>query len=405
MTLNGADVGLRPQLRRAALAVVSGALAGVASFVFLESLEAVTEVRLDHPGLVLGLPMAGLLLGLVQVHLGGRATRGTGLVVEQIHEPTEWIPRRMAPLVYLGTLVSHLFGASVGREGTALQMSGSLTDAVSRRLHLEGEDRRILLVAAVAGGFGSVFGVPLAGAAFAIEVQPRSIAARLESAVPALVAAFVGDAVVGLLGHEHAARPQVDVVIDPATMARFALSGVVFGVTAAAFVVGVRWVRRLGERWLPWVPSRMAVAGALTVAAAAWIGRDALGLSLPLIDGVLAGNEPEAWSFAAKLALTVLVLGAGFPGGEVTPLFVIGATLGGALAGPLGLEVATLGAVGFVAVFAAAANAPLACVVMGFELFGAGIVVPLAVVCVVAHLCSGARGIYHSGPTVAPFEG
>ena len=116
--------------------------------------------------------------------------------------------------------------------------------------------------------------------------------------------------------------------------------------------------------------------------------------SLPLIDSTLAGAEPEPWAFAAKLGFTAVALGAGFPGGEVTPLFVIGTTLGGALAGPLGLEVGELGAVGFVAVFAGAANTPLACTIMGVEIFEAGIVVPLAIGCVISYVFSSHRGIY-----------
>lgn len=387
-------------VRWIALATVSGLLAGAASYVFLESLDVVTEARVDVPRLVWALPLAGLVLGLVQHHLGGRATQGTGLLVEEIHEPTRWVPRRMAPLVYVGTVVSHLFGASVGREGTALQMSGSLTDLLSRILRLGPSDRRVLLIAAIAGGFGSVFGVPLAGAVFALEVQAAG-RVRYEALVPALTASVVGDLVVGGLGHEHVLRPQLALDVDASLVLRAAVAGVVFGLVANVFTSAVHGIRHLQGRVIGWPPARLVVAGAVTVALASAVGRQYLGLSLPLIDDVLAGGVPDPGAFAWKLVFTAVVLGSGFPGGEVTPLFVIGTTLGGSLAGPLGVDVATLGALGFVGVFAGAANTPLACTIMGLELFGASAVVPMAVACIAAFVVSGHRGLYSPSRTVS----
>lgn len=159
-------------LRWIVLGAVSGVLAGLSSFVFLEGLNRVTDFRLAHTWLLLLLPAGGLMIGLAYYYLGGRSGQGNALLIDEIHEPTEWVPKRMAPLVLLGTWATHLFGGSAGREGTALQMSGSLTDVVARVLGLDDDDRRMLLIAALAGGFGAVFGVPLAGAVFVFfEVQ------------------------------------------------------------------------------------------------------------------------------------------------------------------------------------------------------------------------------------------
>lgn len=158
-------------LRRAGLGAASGLLAGLACWAFLTVLDQATELRLQHGWLLGLLPLAGLAVGVSYHFLGGEAGRGNALLIEQIHEPTAWVPRRMAPLVAVGTVVSHLFGASVGREGTALQMSGSLTDLFARSLRLDHRDRRWLLIAALAGGFSATFGVPWAGAVFAVEVQ------------------------------------------------------------------------------------------------------------------------------------------------------------------------------------------------------------------------------------------
>lgn len=379
--------------RWVALAAASGVLAGVASYAFLESLDRATELRLEHPWLLYLLPVAGAVVGFVYHRWGGRAAAGNELLLEEIHEPTAWVPRRMAPLVFAGTVVSHVFGASVGREGAALQMSGSLTDLMARRLRLGRDDRRVLLIAAIAGGFGAMFGVPLAGAVFALEVQAIG-RVRYEALVPALTASIVGDLVVSGLGRSHVEMPVVSLPVDAAVLAKVALAGLAFGVVSTAFSSLVHGIKHLSERVIARPVLRPVVGGLATIGLAALVGRDHLGLSLPLVDGALAGIAPAGGVFALKAVFTAIALGFGFPGGEVTPLFIIGATLGGALAVPLGLDVQALSAIGFVAVFAGAANTPLACTIMGAELFGSGSVVVVAVGCVVAYVFSSHRGIY-----------
>ncbi|MBI1843329.1 MAG: chloride channel protein [Actinobacteria bacterium] len=380
-------------LRWIVLGAVSGVLAGLSSFVFLEGLDRITEYRLDHDRLVWLLPAAGLVIGAAYHYLGGRAVEGNALLIDQIHEPTSWVPRRMAPLVLVGSWVTHLFGGSAGREGTAVQMSGSLTDLFARTIRLDTDDRRLLLVTALAGGFGAVFGVPLAGAVFALEVQSVG-RIRYEALVPALAASLIGDLVVHGLGYDHAALPQIDSPLDGALLAKVAVAGLAFGLAGAAFAELTDGVKAFLAGRIGWAPLRPVVGGVGVVGLASLFGHDYLGLSLPLIDRSLAGDHLTFAVFALKILFTALTLGCGFPGGEVTPLFVIGATLGSALAAPLHLDVTLLAAVGFVAVFAGAANTPLACTIMGVELFGAGAVLPLAVGCVIAYVFSSHRGIY-----------
>ncbi len=379
-------------LRWILLGIVSGVLAGASSFIFLEGLDRITEYRIDHDLLIWFLPAAGLVIGVVHHHVGGRAVQGNALLIDQIHEPTEWVPRRMAPLVLIGAWVTHLFGGSAGREGTALQMSGSLTDLFGRIIRLDPEDRRLLLVTALAGGFAAVFGVPLAGAVFALEVQAVG-RIRYEALVPALAASLTGDLVVNALGYDHAGLPRVDLVVDGVLLAKVALAGAAFGLAGAVFVELTDRVKSLLES-VGWPPLRPVLGGLGIVGLAALLGHDHLGLSLPLIERSLSGEQLSFSVFALKIVFTALTLGSGFPGGEVTPLFVIGATLGSSLAGPLHLDGTLLAAVGFVAVFAGAANTPLACTIMGVELFDAGVVLPLAVGCVIAYVFSGHRGIY-----------
>ncbi len=394
---------LRPA-RWVGLGAVSGVLAGVSSFVFLAGLELVTETRLAHPWLLYLLPLAGLAIGSAYHYLGGRSARGVGLLIDEIHEPTEWVPRRMAPLVLVGTWTTHLFGGSAGREGTALQMSGSLSDVVARVFGLDEHDRRVLLIAALAGGFGAVFGVPMAGTVFALEVQSIG-RLQFDALVPALTAAIVGDRVCRALGARHAVRTPVDMPLDVAVLLKVVVAGVAFGLAGTVFAVLTHRLKSLLARHVGWPPLRPVLGGLAIVGLATVFGRAYLGLSLPLADEALAGVKLSFAVFALKLLFTAVTLGSGFPGGEVTPLFVIGSTLGAALAGPLHLPVPVLAAIGLVAVFAGASNTPLACTMLGVEVFGAGLIVPLAIGCVAAYVFSTHHGIYPTQRVVVSKRG
>ncbi len=380
------------------LGAVVGGLAGLASAAFLKSLEWATDFRISHPNMLFALPLAGLAVGLVYHHLGGDSDRGNNLIIDEIHEPTAWVPRRMAPLVFGATVVTHLFGGSAGREGTAIQMSGSLTDAFSRLVKIEGDDRRLLLIAAIAAGFGSVFGVPLAGCVFGLEVQAIG-RMRYDALAPALAGSVVGDLVVRGVGVHHTPVPTIPGVhLNPALGAKIVLAGLAFGLTALLFAELTHGLKRAFAGLIAWPPLRPFVGGLIIIALTYAVGtRDYLGLSIPLITRSLAGGAGiVAGAFLLKLLFTSVTLGSGFQGGEVTPLFVIGATLGVALGRNLGAPVPLFAAMGFVAVFAGATNTPIACTIMGMELFGSGPVVPLAMACTIAYVCSSHRSIYGS---------
>jgi H+/Cl- antiporter ClcA len=380
-------------LRSVGLGSIVGVLAGVSSWGLLEGLSWATRTRIDNPWLLYLLPVAGLLVGVAYHHFGGRSVAGNNLLLDEIHTPRGWIPRRMSVLVYGATVVTQLFGGSAGREGTAVQMAGSLTDWFSRTVRLQPADRRVMLIAALSGGFGAMFGVPLAGAVFGLEVQSTG-RMRYEELVPALTASIVGDGVVRLLGGTHVITPHLSPEVDAALVAKIALAGLAFAVAGIVFIDLTHTVRRILDAAISWPPARPIFGGLVIIGLVALVGRDYLGLSLPLATDALGGRDMGFEVFSLKLLFTVVTLGAGFQGGEVTPLFIIGATLGAALAHVLGVPVEVLAAVGYVAVFAGAANTPLTCTIMGVELFGAGMVVPVAVACVVSYIFSSHRSIY-----------
>lgn len=401
-----AQVGIaRHLLRWIPLGALVGVLAGSAVFVFLEVLDRVTDARESNGWLVWLLPVMGFVVGVAYHHFGGRARGGNSLLLDEIHDPSDWVPRRMAPLVLVGTWATHLVGGSAGREGTGVQLSGTLADATSRLLRFKGENRQRMLVAGLAGGFGAVFGVPAAGTVFALEVQSVG-RMRHDSIVPALAASVTADLVVRGLGRHHEATVVIPSPLHTGWLdLRIAVAAVAFGLVAAAFIESTHAVES-GLAWLVrYPPLRPALGGLLVLGLIPLLGRDGLGLSLRLHEQALAGVAVAGGAFALKLALTAITLGSGFPGGEVTPLLVMGATLGSTLAPLLGLPRPMLAAVGSVAVLAAAVNVPITGVVMGVELFGSAVVVQLLVACVVAYVCSGHRGVYGAQRLFAAKDG
>jgi chloride channel protein, CIC family len=377
------------------LGALVGVACGVASAIFLLSLEWATHFRERHERIVYALPLAGFVLGLLYDRWGRPIRGGNNLVIDTVHDDRPQLPLRMAPMVLVGTVLTHLFGGSAGREGTAVQMGASLADAIAHRFRLVIEARRELLAAGIAGGFGSVFGTPVAGALFGLEVVTLG---RMEyqALVPALVASLVGDLVTRALGVVHTPYPHVaPLALSPLLLGKWIVFGVVVALVAIAFVeLTHRW-KRLLEARVRWLPLRMLAGGAVVVALWQLCGTSRyLGLGVPTIVQALSDPTLPPWTFALKLLFTAVTLSTGFLGGEVTPLFFVGATLGAALSRPLGLPLDLAAGVGLAAVFAAAANTPIALSVMAVELLGAAALPHVFVVTVVAYLLSGHRGIY-----------
>jgi len=396
------------------LAVLVGTMAGSACALFLWLLELCTRTRFEFPALLYALPIAGIPIAWLYGRFGDRAEQGNNLIVDEIHEPGGGVPLRMAPLVLVGTLLTHLFGGSAGREGTAVQMGGSLASGLARLLRIRrAADVRILLMTGVAAGFGGVFGTPVAGAIFALEVL---VIGRLAHSAlyPCLVAAIAADQVCGAwgIGHVHyhiesvlpAGSPRHLAPLSLHWFAATLLAGAVFGLASRLFSELAHGLSHSFRRAVPHPLLRPVVGGLCVISATLLLGtRDYLGLGVSAPDNgavtIQSAFHPggaHVWSWFWKALLTAITLGSGFKGGEVTPLFFIGATLGNTLGLWLGMPVDLLAALGFVAVFAGATNTPLACTVMGAELFGGEYVVYFAIACTMAYLFSGQTGIYAS---------
>ncbi|MFA9388614.1 MAG: voltage-gated chloride channel family protein [Prolixibacteraceae bacterium] len=378
------------------ISTLIGVAVGSASAFFLTSLRWAENVRESHKWIIWFLPVAGMGIGAMYHYWGKNSDAGNNLLIDRVMHPgNDRIPFRMAPLVLVGTIATHLFGGSAGREGTALQMAGSISDQLTKPLKLDHNDRKILIIAAIAAGFGSVFGTPLAGALFGLEVIVIG-KIKYDAIFPAFLAAIISDHVTRSWGVGHTeyvihSIPEISTL----NIIYSVLAGIVFGIVAAIFSRLNHGIGQFFKSKIKYPPLRPFVGGLVIAIAVFAIGTTKyIGLGVPVIVDAFNQQLPS-YDFAVKIIFTAVTLGAGFKGGEVTPLFFIGATLGNALAWIIPLPMGLLAGMGFVAVFAGATNTPLACSIMAIELFGAESGIYVAIACVVAYLMSGNTSIYN----------
>lgn len=389
------------------------AFIGAAVALFIWTLKLATEYRIEHPWLLFLLPVIGAFIVWSYRATSKDAEKGNNLIMDEIHNPGGGVPGKMAPLVFVGTILTHLFGGSAGREGTAVQIGGSISALWGKFLKLDEREMRILLISGVAAGFGAVFGTPLAGAIFALEVLAIG---RIEydAVVPALLASILADVTATALGtghttysilfHEQTTIFDEHIKVDLFLMGKIIVACAVFGLAAYLFGEMTHRIKDLSKKYLK-NPYLIPLVGGIVVIGVTFLygnyDYNGLGVYSYREGGVsiLSSFEQDganAFSWLQKLGLTAVTLGTGFKGGEVTPLFFVGSTLGNALGELMNAPIDLFAGLGFIAVFAAATNTPLACTIMGTELFGSDNILYYAIACFVAFYFSGHSGIYSS---------
>ncbi len=396
------DLGnMRASARTLALVLVVSALMGAAAWAFLTALDLVTAAREANRWMFALLPAVSAATAWVYRNHGLRAARGNNLVIDSSVTGTP-IRARMAALTFICSVATHAAGGSAGREGTAVQIGGTIASNAAGIFHLGGRERQDLMLAGISSAFGGVFGTPLAGAFFGMEMCTIG-KLNYSAGIYCLVASFTGDAVARALGCAHTFQTIGSVPpLTPHAVAAALAAAVAFGLTARLFSASIRAVRRFwANRFTNYLAA--AVAGSL-VLLGVYVAFDLYpygGLAEWLVEAGFRG-ETTPVDAVAKLVCTALTLGAGFQGGEVTPLFGIGAALGGWLAGPLGVDAGLMAALGMTGVFGAALNVPVTTIMLAVDMFGGQAAGYFVIVAFVSYLVAGHRGVYPAQRIVTP---
>jgi H+/Cl- antiporter ClcA len=365
---------------------------------FLFALQWAKETRSHFPYLLFGLPFLGFGVTYMYAKWGKSVEKGTNLIIEEIDQPKKKIDWLMTPFILFSTIGSHLFGASVGREGTAVQMGGAVGDQFSALFSGKPDLRVMLIRCGVAAGFAAVFGTPLAGVIFAFEFD-KSYRFNIYSFIPVVFCSFFA---FGTTQQFHPPHTNYEFVNFPSfsfwSFWQCVLAGACFGLVARLFIELIKFFQKQAER-ISYAPYRALVGGSIFVLCICLIGLEKgerfLGLGLEHL--VFSFHHKiEAYDFMVKLVLTALLIATGFKGGEVTPLFFIGATLGSILSFFIPLPMDFLAALGMVAVFGAAANTPITATAIAYELFDIQEFDLLFFCCLAAFICVGKASIYKS---------
>jgi H+/Cl- antiporter ClcA len=376
------------------LSLLVGIVVGGAGTAFWFCMKAATDFRTANQWVEWFLPLGGVIIVALYRLCGIKKAQGTNLVLLAVRSP-ERVPLRMAPLIFISTVITHLVGGSAGREGAALQLGGSLGFQIGRVLRLDEKDLHIITMCGMSAAFSALFGTPIASAVFAMEVVSVGVM-YYAALVPCAIAALTGTAISRYFGGETTAflirggvpqqgiLPFVQVVV---------LSALCAGVSVL-FCYLLHGTHRLYHKYLPNYYPRAAIGGALVLLMAFLCGtQDYLGAGMNVIQAAMNGTaRPEA--FLLKMLFTAVTLGAGFKGGEIVPSFFVGATFGCVAGGLLGLNPAFGAAIGLISVFCGVTNCPITSMIISIELFGAQGAVFFLLACAVSYMLSGYTGLY-----------
>jgi H+/Cl- antiporter ClcA len=370
--------------------LVIGLLGGVLGAAFHICVDQATELRGAYPWLVYLLPIGGLVIAALY-HIS-RSVLDTNLVIRAIHTSSEISPL-MAPLIFVGTVISHLFGASVGREGAALQIGGTIGYQFGRLLHLDERDSHILVMCGMSAVFAANFGTPITAAFFALEVAAVGVI-YYAGLIPCVTASLVAVAVAKTMGVQPLSFPMGAMTSGALVYAKVAVLGILCAVLSILFCRCLHNGERLAKKYVPNSFLRIAIGGA-AAAGLTWLSgtTDYNGAGMPIINAAVAGSAaPEA--FLMKMALTVLCVSVGFKGGEIIPTLFIGATFGCVVGPLLGMDASVSACLCMMGLFCAMVNCPMTSIILSIELFGSENLPFFAAICAVSYVLSGSYSLY-----------
>ena len=372
--------------------VMIGIIVGLVGACFHHAIDFVTELRGEYPWLLFFLPAAGLLI-VWSYHITGMADdRGTEFVIKSVRDG-KTLRIRTAPLIFIGTVLTHLCGGSSGREGAALQLGGSISSVIGRGMKLGDRDRRVITMAGMAAGFSALFGTPVTAAVFAMELENVGVM-YYAAIVPCILSALIAQLVAGKMGvtpteFELLSIPDLSVM----SLLRILVLGILCAVVSILFCALMHLAPKFYGRLTKNPYIEVMIGGCLVVVLMLIFGSDYQGAGMDVINRAINGTaRPEA--FFIKILLTALTLAAGFKGGEIVPALFAGATFGCVIGGLLGLPASFGAAAGMVSVFCGVTNCPLASILLSYELFGGEGVALFSLAIAVSYMLSGYWSLY-----------
>ncbi len=379
------------------LAILTGLVGGVIGSLFHMSVNAATQFREDHKIVILLLPLAGVFIVWLYHLLGMEDDGGTNLIISSVRTKKH-VPLRMAPLIFISTVVTHLVGGSAGREGAALQFGGSIGNEIGELFKIKKEDIGLAVMCGMSAVFASLFGTPLTACFFALEVISVGVL-YYAALVPCLTSALVAYGV-SLLMKAEPTRFDVKQYVpdtDLLTLIKIAVLAAACTVISILFCAAMKSVRRWLETLIEGKYLRAAVGGLLIlVLSVIFSSGDYNGAGTDVIERAIYEGEAHPCAFLLKIVFTAITIGAGFKGGEIVPTMFIGATLGYTVSPLIGLDPHFGAAVGIAAMFCAVVNCPTAAIFLSIEIFGSEGLLLFAAACCISYMLSGSYGLYSS---------
>lgn len=376
-------------------AIFIGILIGSIDAVFGGILIKITTFRSLHPKqLIPFLPFAGIAIIFLYQRYSKESLNGMSLVFKAAHGESDHLPKRLVPLIIFSTWLTHLFGGSAGREGVAVQIGATVSHSIGKKFKFLGNPRALLVIG-MAAGFSGLFQTPLTATFFAIEVLVSGVMIY-EVLLPSLIASYAASITSNFLGLEKfSVALNNPLHLEPSSLIKLILLGISFGIVGGSFATLLSYSKKLFSRIFNNALLKIFVTACIlsVLFLLLHLGRYS-GLGTNLIANSFDGGIIYSYDWVLKFLFTILTLAVGFQGGEVTPLFAIGATLGLVLGNFLGLPIMLTAALGYAAVFGSATNTIIAPILIGVEVFGPQNMIYFAIVCSFAFLFNGNKTIY-----------
>ena len=377
------------------IAVITGAVGGFIGTTFHVAVEKATEIRLENPAIIYLLPLSGLFIVFLYKIFKASHKLGTNNVIKSARAE-EKLPWVLAPLIFISTTITHLFGGSAGREGAALQLGGSIGTVVGRVFRLDKKNLATVVCCGMSAVFSALFGTPITATFFVLEVLNVGIM-QYSTLVPSLFASISAFGISLMLGVEPVwfglkMIPEINLE----NVVKVVGVGAVCAVVSIVFCVVMEEIHKLYSKHIKNLYVRAFAGGVIVVLLTLLVGTyDYNGAGMDVVSNALLGNaKPEA--FILKIIFTAITIGAGFKGGEIVPTFFIGSTLGCILGGFFGLDASFCAALGLIGLFCGVVNCPVASIILSIELFGAEGLIFFSVIVAVCYVLSGYFGLYSS---------